>query len=169
MFLAFTVLTVFIGAVFLFLRMIEQTVMDAYRVWGTGDMLVEYMEANDGQWPQNWDDIRQFMADHPRRYAGVAGFEDVHGHMDIDFTFDPWSVETSSEFEESKPAFRATWLRNGKTTRYEGTGPNEIIFRYLKSRASTGTLPSRDGSEQNDARERPSSSVMNGESITAAP
>ena len=60
--------------------------------------------------------------------------------MDIDFAFDPMTVDTTIEFDETSPAFRAAWLRNGKNTHYIGTGPNEIIFRYLKSRASKGLL-----------------------------
>lgn len=50
MIVVFTVLTVIAGGALLFLRKIEQTVMDAYRAWGTGEMLVEYMESNSGQW-----------------------------------------------------------------------------------------------------------------------
>ena len=168
MFVAFTVLTVIIGGAFLFLRMIEKTVMDAYRVWGTGDMLVAYMEANDGQWPEDWDDVRRFMAEHPRQYAAVTGFNDVYVHMDIDFTFDPASVDTTIEFDESQPAFRATWLRNGKTTRYEGTGPNEIIFRYLKRRAATGSPTAKDGSEQSHALEPAAGPGSNGTSSPPA-
>ncbi len=148
MFLAFTVLTVIVGGAFIFLRQVEQAVMNAYRVWGTGDMLVEYMKQNNDEWPTGWNDVKEFMAENSFQHAGMSSFEEVRSNIEIDFSFDPASVDTSIDFDESQPAFRAVWLRNGKTTHYEGTGPNEIIFRYLRNRASDSRLPStQDGSE----------------------
>lgn len=79
------------------------------------------------------------MDEHPSQYAGITSFEDVQANMKIDFSFVPASVDTSIEFDESEPAFRAVWLRNGKNTHYEGSGPNEIIFRYLKNQAEVNS------------------------------
>jgi hypothetical protein len=155
MLLVFTLLTVIVGGAFSFLRMIEQTVMDSYRVWGTGDMLVEYMKQNNGQWPKEWSDVQEFMANNSFQHAGMSSFAEVRRHIEIDFSFDPASVDTTIDFDESEPSFRAVWLRNGKTTRYEGTGPNEIIFRYLKSQASVNQLPSTQGESEPSIEPKP--------------
>jgi hypothetical protein len=133
MFIAFTVLTIAIGGPFVLIRGALRTVDDAYRAWGTADMLVAYMDANHGQWPKRWGDVRTFMVNHPAKYHTVADFEEVREHMEIDFSFDPAAVDTTIEFNEDAPAFRAVWLRNGSSARWEGAGPNEIIFAYLKA------------------------------------
>ena len=133
LFIAFTVMTIVIGVPFVFIRGALRTVDEAYLAWGTANMLVAYMNANGGQWPKGWDDVRTYMANHPATYHRVADFKDVREHIEIDFSFDPTTVDTMIEFDEDAPAFRAVWLRNGSTAHWEGAGPNEIIFAYLKA------------------------------------
>ena len=64
---------------------------------------MDYMRANNDAWPHDWEDIEGFMADSQTDYTVISGFEDSRRHIEIDFSFDPNSVDMSIEFDELKP------------------------------------------------------------------
>ena len=116
---------------------VQGVVADAYRVWGTGDLLVDYMNANNQQWPASWRQLEAFYAGRTRTYTIIESFDDIQDHIEIDFTFDPASV--ALDHPDDDPPFRAVWLRNGTNSAYVGAGPNEIVYAHLKRRAFAAT------------------------------
>ena len=138
LFITLTLLSVAIGGACFFVRNIERTVHDAYRAWAAGDLLVDYMKANANEWPHDWSDVRAYMEAHPNERMTAFGY--LPDYIEIDFAFDPESVNTDVSFDENHPQFRAVWLRNGSTTRYAHSGPNEIIFDYHKKCAAASAV-----------------------------
>jgi hypothetical protein len=136
------------------LRTIDRIVGDAYRVWGTGDLVVDFMNTNNQQWPQSWSELESHYDNSNGNFPGILDFSDVQDHMQIDFSFDPTTVDLSND--DLDPPFRAIWLRNGTNTAYVGTGPNEIVYRHLKSSPQSISSPGKlkDG-EPDDPREPP--------------
>lgn len=149
------VLAAIIGVATYGLRTIDRIVSDAYRVWGTGDLVVDFMNANNQRWPQTWAELEAHYDQSNGRFSGIREFSDVQNHMQIDFSFDPATVDLSND--ELDPPFRAIWLRDGTNTAYVGTGPNEIVYRHLKSMPqSTAVSAVETGGEPSDAPESPS-------------
>jgi len=62
MFIAISVLSVFIAVPVGLLRFVVRTVEDAYLVQNAGYVLVDYMKRHDGAWPQDWDDLQAFVS-----------------------------------------------------------------------------------------------------------
>lgn len=124
------VLAVIIGVATYSLRTIDRIVGDAYRVWGTGDLVVDFMNANHQRWPQSWEELESHYEQSNRAFPGIREFCDVQNYMEIDFSFDPTVVDCSND--ELDPPFRAIWLRDGTNTAYVGTGPNQIVYRHLQ-------------------------------------
>ncbi|WP_419195039.1 hypothetical protein [Novipirellula herctigrandis] len=123
---------------------VRLVVMDAYRVWGTGELLVDFMNANAQRWPNDWNELESFYEDTTRAYTVIENFNDIRDHIDIDFNFDPASITFDNA--EDDPPFRAVWLRNGADSRYVGAGPNEIVYTHLRRLADTTSKPkSTDG------------------------
>jgi len=118
---------------------VRQVVMDAYRVWGTGELMVDYMNANDQRWPQCWADLETFFANSTKTYTIIETFDDIRDHIDIDFAFDPYLQSLANDADD--PPFRAIWLRNGTESRYVGAGPNQIVYAHLKELAKAQSGP----------------------------
>jgi hypothetical protein len=117
---------------------------NAYAVWWTADLVIEYMEKHGGSWPRSWDDLRSTsdQADKGtvstnRDGAMIAEFrprdtiDELKQHVEIDWNADP-KVLAKAEFKETGPPFRVIWLRNGKSTHYSGKEPNDMVLEYLK-------------------------------------
>jgi len=103
-----------------------------------GDLLVGYMEANDGAWPQSFDDLQKTYVQLGGRLPGGETIESLRQDVGIDFHFDPALASASITADASEPTFRAVWLKNGSTSHYEGDEPNQRIFEYLKARKFDG-------------------------------
>ena len=119
---------------------------NAYAVWWTADLVIEHMEKNDGAWPRSWDDLR---ATSEQAYKGtvstnldgtvIAEFrpretvDELQQRVEIDWTAYPREL-VRVDFKEEGPPFRVIWLRNGKSTHYQGKEPNEMVLEYLKWR-----------------------------------
>lgn len=118
---------------------VRRVVMDAYRVWGTGELLVDFMDAHAQRWPSSWKELETFYDQTTRHYTVITEFSDIRDHIEIDFDFDP--AEASLANPEDDPPFRAIWLRNGTDSHYVGAGPNQIVYAHLKQLAEA-TAPS---------------------------
>lgn len=104
--------------------------MAPYRAETAGELVVQYLETHNNEWPPGWEALVQ---DAPATYEGEKWLASVREHVAIDFTFRPESIDFSREWDRSQPPFRAVWLKNGvEISPGEGPDPNTIIFRYLE-------------------------------------
>ena len=127
---------------------------NAYAVWWTADLVIDHMEKHGGAWPRNWEELRVTSE---QAYKGtvstnldgtvIAEFrprdtiEDLQKRVEIDWNADPREL-VKAEFKEKGPPFRVIWLRNGKSTHYQGKEPNEMVLEYLKWCEQKATEPS---------------------------
>lgn len=102
----------------------------------TGELIVDYMRANNGRWPTRWDDIGQYVAADRHEW-----FAEVRKHVDIDFDFDPASVDTTIDRHRHGVPIHPVSIRNGTALDHDNyPDPNVIIFDYLKSQAKSVPL-----------------------------
>jgi len=95
-------------------------------------MVIEYMKANGGAWPGNWEDLRRHYPSAVRPQGGHwCSFELARGCMEVDFNADPAEL-ARAEFHWSKLPFRVVYPQQGKA--YPGGwDPNRKIYEYLTS------------------------------------
>jgi hypothetical protein len=140
-----------VSAVAVYLAVVfVQAVLDvprqAYAVWWTADLVIEYMERHDGAWPRSWEDLRTLAETAPEvtestdrngstviEFRPHASIEELQRRVEVDWGADPDTLLKAPR-KESGPPFRVIYLRNGKSTHYEGREPNQMILEYLESR-----------------------------------
>lgn len=99
----------------------------------TGDLIVNYMSANDGRWPTDWEDLGRYV---PKDQE--AWFAEVQKNVDVDFDWDPKSTDTSIDRHVDGVPIGPISLRNGEILNHEAyPDPNAIIFDYLKRTAGS--------------------------------
>jgi hypothetical protein len=129
-----------------FVRAVLDVPRQAYAVWWTADLVIAYMESHDGAWPRNWEDLRALAEPTPEvnqtaeadgrvivEFRPNAGIEELQNLVEIDWGADPDELLKAPR-NEAGPPFRVIYLRNGRSTHYEGREPNQMILDYLESR-----------------------------------
>jgi hypothetical protein len=109
-----------------------ESVHNAYAVWWVADMVVEHMKANDGAWPNDWDDLRDDYETCTARSGRPWSFEDLSTRVTVDWHAQPSRLAEQARRDSVSP-FRVIWLANGSESHWEGMEPNQIIVRYLNS------------------------------------
>ena len=118
----------------------------AYAVWWTADLVIEYMESHQGTWPRNWEELRPLTEPTSR----VTESKEPDGRVIVEFRPTPsvdelrhlvevdWDADVDQLIAEGRqgksPPFRVIYLRDGRTTHYEGREPNQMILDYLEAR-----------------------------------
>lgn len=103
---------------------------DAYAQWGAADMVIDYMETHDGQWPPNWEALRKSFETTGGRVGGT--FEDYQKRVFIDFHADPQELRRQSLASEdtSFHVIGAHWY-----SAKMGDGPNAMLREYFRRKA----------------------------------
>jgi hypothetical protein len=135
-----------IWASVVFVQAVLDVPRQAYAVWWTADLVIAYMERHDGAWPRNWEDLRALAegatevteSSEPNGHVIVefrpkASVEELQGHVIVDWDANPDELIRAPR-KEGSPPFRVIYLRNGKSTHYEGREPNQMILDYLEWR-----------------------------------
>ncbi len=107
------------------------TATNAYAVWWVAEMVIEHMEASDGQWPSGWDDLADDYETCAKRSGRSWTFESLRGRVEVDWRADPNMLSRAKDNGQEKP-FRVIWLRNGSDAHWAGREPNRMILEYLK-------------------------------------
>ena len=113
---------------------INNTIRGSYAVWWVADMCIEHMKANDGDWPRNWDDLRDDYQTCVARSGQPWTFDELSSRVEVDWDANPIGLLPLSD--DSAVNLRVIWLRNGSDSHWSGREPNTMILDYLK------TLPS---------------------------
>src|SRR5882724_4095127 len=67
---------------------------DAYAMWDTGTLLVEYMKSHENRWPGGWDDLGET---YERLASGKIGNEHIHGGMTLEQLRERVSVDWQAD------------------------------------------------------------------------
>ena len=114
---------------------------DAYAMWAAGDVLLGYMNDNQGNWPGSWDEL----ADHHTKSGGgstiIGAFSEMQSRIAIDFSFDPNAVIDSLEATDVAPDFRVVSLKDGGNAHWAGW--NQINGSLISSNLRSSTQPPR--------------------------
>ena len=129
-----------------FIQAVLDVPRQAYAGWWTADLVIAYMECHDGAWPRNWEDLRALaeganeVTESTERDGRVivefrpkASIEELQRLVVVDWDANPNEL-LRAPHKEGSPPFRVIYLRNGKSTHYEGREPNQMILEYLEWR-----------------------------------
>jgi hypothetical protein len=142
--LVIVIVAIAVWASVVFIRAVLDVPRQAYAVWWTADLVIAYMERHDGAWPRDWEDLRALAegatevtesTEHDRRviveFRPHANIEELQRPVLIDWDAKPEELLRAPR-KEGGPPFRVIYLRNGKSTHYEGREPNQMILEYLE-------------------------------------
>ncbi|MGE9290371.1 MAG: hypothetical protein ACQKBT_05240 [Puniceicoccales bacterium] len=105
---------------------------DAYAVWGTGELIVAYLEEKNGM-PDSWKDLEPLWDEgfgmHARS-GGIESIEDLRALIDIEFERLDDYITSVKDRTEPPHLIRP---KSGAKTRWEGADTDEIVIYYLKS------------------------------------
>lgn len=121
--------------VFAGVRFVQQVLRvpnDAYAMWAAGDVLLDYMTANNADWPDSWSTLADFHSASGKTTTMVGPFADMQDRIYIDFTFDPHATMSAMSQDDVAPGFRVVTLRDGSDTHWSGMEPNQRVFDHLK-------------------------------------
>jgi hypothetical protein len=96
-------------------------------------MVVDYLEANSGKWPKNWDALQDNYLGcvNPRRPGQPAPFDRTQARVVIDWNADPQQLLADSLGSDVAP-FRVIRLRDETAPHWEAVKPNQIVLDYLR-------------------------------------
>ena len=104
----------------------------AYASWGCGELLVDFMESNCGQWPEDAHQLEKFFESSGESYVGLGSFAYLERNFEIDFTFDP--ATESASWISDPTARRVVNYRHGGAAYVGGHEANSRILQYLIKR-----------------------------------
>jgi len=113
---------------------VNSGIRGSYAVWWVADMCIEHMKANDGDWPQSWDDLRDDYQTCVARSGQPWTFDELSSRVEVDWDASP--IELLPMAGDSAVDLRVIWLRNGSDVHWSGREPNTMILDYLKSRSN---------------------------------
>jgi hypothetical protein len=129
-----------------FVRAIIDVPRRAYAVWWTADLVIEYMERHEGAWPRSWEELRALAEPAPSvteskepdgrvivEFRPMASIDELKQLVEIDWDATPEKLLVEARKDGDSP-FRVIYLRDGRTTHYEGREPNRMIMEYLESK-----------------------------------
>lgn len=115
-----------------FLRGLVSAPDDAYAMWGAGDLLIEFMIANDGRWPDDWDELDTYLESTSDKSTMGGSVAELEKRILINFDFDPAQARKSIRRGESEAILRPVRTLSGFNTHFDTVEPNQRIHDYLK-------------------------------------
>ena len=109
---------------------------DAYAQWGAENLVIEYMESHEGQWPRSWEDLQPLYTDAKAKVGGWT-IEKFRGRIGIDFEADAGELRRLSIETDSKAGsipFHVIWPR-WTFSGGMGGGPDERLYWYFRMQA----------------------------------
>lgn len=112
-------------------RAVNMVLKDPYAVEHTAGLIIRYMEQHENRWPRSWQDLErtQQITDPSNRNFSV---QELQFHVVVDWNADPKNLARAELPTDDQPPFRVIWLRNGNSTHWSSTEPNQMILEYLQ-------------------------------------
>lgn len=130
----------------LILQHLDATVRDGYSQHVVVCLLIDFMEENEGKWPEHWNSLKPlYDRDFPDFGPGV--FEELKRRVFVDFGADVEKMRVES-LANDNPAFRVVFAKYTSGF-HPFSEPNSAICNYLR-RSSSSEL-------ENVASEQPTS------------
>lgn len=107
----------------------DSSIDSAYAQWEAGDVLINYLETHDDQWPRSWDDLEpHYDPDH----SMVAGwsFAELRAAIRIDFDADVDALKAAS-LASDQVTFDVIGGSSFFAAQFEG-GPNQVVHAYFR-------------------------------------
>ena len=108
---------------------------DAYAQWGAADMVMDYMDDHNGQWPSDWESLEPYFAKNNGRVSGWS-YSKFQSHVFIDFTANADSLRKLSNNSDTIP-FDAIHAYSVWGSQMDD-GPNGMLYRYFRDRDRSG-------------------------------
>ncbi len=109
---------------------VGESVENSYRLVSAGELFLEYKK-NTGNWPHNWDSLRQYAAVNGTELFACEDFDDLKNNIHIDFSLDLKRVDTTNAWSNINPQIQIFVSKTGQT---QGAtfNPNELIYSELQ-------------------------------------
>lgn len=127
----------------------------AHALWWTGDIMIRYLRASGGGWPQSWDDLATVVRHgdlRPRTTARMAGglqFKEFRQRLPIERLREVVWVDWDADVAElskapasaEHPPFLVVRPLRGDHFYFSGAEPNEMIRAFLAARGGDDGRP----------------------------
>lgn len=80
-------------------RELHYGIDDAYAQWEVVELVITYMEANEGKWPADWDELDPYFSESSNRVAGWT-FQKYQDRVWIDFNANVEALRESARTNE---------------------------------------------------------------------
>ena len=118
-------------------KSVSTSIRNAYALEWAGDMVIEYMDTNHGQWPKSWDNLREPYVELCKYAVPPCSFDELQATVRVD-----WNADLD-ELVRTVPAADVTSLSvvyiEGSTSHWPGADPNQMILDYIKG-TKTGRM-----------------------------
>lgn len=114
---------------------------DAYAQWGASDMVIDYLEDHDGQWPPSWEALRPYFDAGGSRVGGWS-YAKYQQRVYIDFSADADALRKQAIASDNVPfdVIHANWSFGCMM----GDGPNADLHYYFRRKAGIFEAPEPD-------------------------
>src|SRR5262245_10572043 len=109
-----TIAVLFVVAIIAFaitvIRQGHLSIDNAYAEWSVGDMIVDFMERNDGKWPSSWNDLSIDFSNDNR--VGGWSLADYSERVRVDWNANPDDLARAS-LSSTYPTFNVIGPEHG--------------------------------------------------------
>jgi hypothetical protein len=109
----------------------------SYANWTTGNLLVEYMETHDGNWPHGWEDLHEATSLTNKGEPLYWDFTNLPGILKIDWKADPETLAKAALASGPSSLKVVTRLDGSKLEDCWQQDANQKVAGYLIKRYST--------------------------------
>lgn len=127
---ALAIVGVVIYGGFLVHRILHTDLPNAYAVEWVAELVVQHMDANDGAWPRDWDELRDDYQTLTEDLGSTWSFEELQSRVAIDWQADPATLIDQASATVDVP-FNVIWLQDGSSDHWVGREPNQVVLDYL--------------------------------------
>ena len=125
------------GAWYLYHR-VDSVVRNAYAVEWVAGMIVDHLKAHDGDWPRNWDDLRDDYELGVRKVGRPWTLDELRDRVVVDWSADSQllAAQARQSPTDGTPPFHVIRPVDGSTDHWRSTEPNEIIAAYFRKNSA---------------------------------
>jgi hypothetical protein len=117
------------------LQQFEATGRDGYSQHIVVCLLIEFMEENEGRWPENWSSLKPLYERDPNFQSGM--FDEFQERIFVDFGADIQRMREESLANDNS-AFRVVFAKYTSGF-YPFSEPNSAILEYLRKSSASGS------------------------------
>ena len=100
---------------------------EMYAKWHMGNLLVEYLQDHDNEWPDSWDDLDEYI----KRYPIIKTYDDLSKVIVVDFSVSTdWICDHLDKIRNGE--IKLVSAVSGSEAHYVGTEPNQTICDYFE-------------------------------------